>query len=383
MLFDFGIKRLFLAASLTIVIGLGFSATADAATTHRFINNYTIEQIITEPDGIGGTIAKSRYFVANQIPADKKLRGAEGLYFEVTNDPEYCSNRIFRDGSGNFRHDRTARDGSACAATAENTAISVNNAGINYLFYQESPETIKTLSPGKTGTFDRVGNPSGVPSGAQVYVLQNSGKCPALLVKYTSGTWGFLAPEVTSTIQTSSASTYYQNIARSAGSTDVSGCRADSGGARERSEDLLASIVGADNGYWGSYDNISWYGLTGGRVKGLGTAVGPADSAKYLTGNVSNPIGGGTGPEGTADNAPPDCAVESVGWAICPLMNFIAGLNDRAFSVLSGNFLETESELLDNDQTKAAWENFRNIANGLFVIAFMAIIYAQMVGGRN
>ena len=77
------------------------------------------------------------------------------------------------------------------------------------------------------------------------------------------------------------------------------------------------------------------------------------------------------------------CAVESVGWAICPLMNFIAGLNDRAFSVLSGNFLETESELLDNDQTKAAWENFRNIANGLFVIAFMAIIYAQMVGGRN
>jgi hypothetical protein len=77
------------------------------------------------------------------------------------------------------------------------------------------------------------------------------------------------------------------------------------------------------------------------------------------------------------------CAVEGIGWIVCPMITFIGKLNDRAFELLSGSFLEVESSLIADDATFGAWESFRDIANLLFVIAFVVIVYAQMVGGRN
>lgn len=77
------------------------------------------------------------------------------------------------------------------------------------------------------------------------------------------------------------------------------------------------------------------------------------------------------------------CAVQGIGWIVCPVITFIGALNDSAFSLLSSYFLEIESSLIQDSATKEAWEAFRDIANVLFVIAFVIIVYAQMIGGRS
>lgn len=83
------------------------------------------------------------------------------------------------------------------------------------------------------------------------------------------------------------------------------------------------------------------------------------------------------------DSDSSSCAVQGIGWVVCPVITFIGELNDQAFNLLSKFFLETESSLIQDKDTFKAWEAFRDIANVMFVIAFVAIVYAQMIGGRN
>ncbi|GEM_PF-1869814 len=73
-----------------------------------------------------------------------------------------------------------------------------------------------------------------------------------------------------------------------------------------------------------------------------------------------------------------ECAVEGIGWAVCPVLKFIAELNDQAYGFLAENFLSIETSLLTDNDTFAAWKSFRDIANVLFAIAFMIIIYSQL-----
>lgn len=77
------------------------------------------------------------------------------------------------------------------------------------------------------------------------------------------------------------------------------------------------------------------------------------------------------------------CNVQGIGWVLCPVIELIGELNDRAFGLLSRSFLEIEPALVTDQGTRDAWASFRDIANVLFVIAFVFIVYAQMVGGRN
>lgn len=75
------------------------------------------------------------------------------------------------------------------------------------------------------------------------------------------------------------------------------------------------------------------------------------------------------------------CAVEKIGWFICPVVEQSAKISDKAFQVLADNFLRTDPELLSQSSgTKVAWEYARNIANILFIIAFVIIIIAQVTG---
>jgi hypothetical protein len=81
-----------------------------------------------------------------------------------------------------------------------------------------------------------------------------------------------------------------------------------------------------------------------------------------------------TSPEETTS-----CDVDGIGWIVCPVVTFLSKLNDAAFSFLS-RFLEVPPKVITDEATKTAWEAFRNIANIVFVIAFLAIIYSQMTG---
>lgn len=82
-------------------------------------------------------------------------------------------------------------------------------------------------------------------------------------------------------------------------------------------------------------------------------------------------------------NAPASetCAVEKIGWFVCPVMEQAARISDKAFAFLADNFLKTDPQLVGNQSgTKTAWEIARNLANVMFIIAFLAIIASQVTG---
>ena len=73
------------------------------------------------------------------------------------------------------------------------------------------------------------------------------------------------------------------------------------------------------------------------------------------------------------------CAIDGIGWIVCPVMTFMGKLNDAAFKLISG-FLIVEPKLLTDPETESAWKSFRDLANAAFVIAFLIILYSQMSG---
>jgi hypothetical protein len=79
--------------------------------------------------------------------------------------------------------------------------------------------------------------------------------------------------------------------------------------------------------------------------------------------------------------AEPSCTIGGVGWIVCPISNFLAGIADGAFHFISGTFLEIKPEAFNtSNSTYDAWSAMRNIANVLFVIVFLVIVFSQMSG---
>lgn len=83
------------------------------------------------------------------------------------------------------------------------------------------------------------------------------------------------------------------------------------------------------------------------------------------------------------------CGIDGgLGWLICPVMTFVANINDAAYGAISG-FLDIKPAILgDNSNTsgaKQSWDFFRNIANAIFAVIFLWIIFSQIsnVGVSN
>ena len=77
------------------------------------------------------------------------------------------------------------------------------------------------------------------------------------------------------------------------------------------------------------------------------------------------------------------CAVNGIGWIVCPVMNFLSSLMDKMIEFLGENFLQTEADLVqanDSNGTYVAWKVFRNYANVAFIGVFLFIIYSQITG---
>lgn len=75
------------------------------------------------------------------------------------------------------------------------------------------------------------------------------------------------------------------------------------------------------------------------------------------------------------------CAIDGIGWLVCPVISFMANIAEKAFQFLATSFLETKSNLVsssDDSATYNAWKVMRNIANVAFVIAFLVIIFSQL-----
>ncbi|QHN43124.1 hypothetical protein GII36_04715 [Candidatus Mycosynbacter amalyticus] len=75
------------------------------------------------------------------------------------------------------------------------------------------------------------------------------------------------------------------------------------------------------------------------------------------------------------------CAYDNMGWIICPVLRATSVAGDYAFTFVSQNFLKVEVSFY-NTQSGAAQAGaiMRTIANVLFVIAFLYIVYALITG---
>lgn len=75
------------------------------------------------------------------------------------------------------------------------------------------------------------------------------------------------------------------------------------------------------------------------------------------------------------------CVVEAIGWIVCPVTNFLADLADGAFIFLANSFLNIGPQAFKTDEPAyAAWGVMRNIANVVFVIVFIIVIFSQLTG---
>lgn len=84
-----------------------------------------------------------------------------------------------------------------------------------------------------------------------------------------------------------------------------------------------------------------------------------------------------TSPE-NEDPAATRCAVEGIGWIICHPSRFIAQGMDKVYEWING-FLTVKPLTDDTDSgIFKAWEIAKNVANAMFVLAFLVIIYSQI-----
>lgn len=115
---------------------------------------------------------------------------------------------------------------------------------------------------------------------------------------------------------------------------------------------------------------------------------GGVDGTKDVNGDqkaiCTIPDGAGTGTGDKEDaTTSSTCAVERIGWLLCPIIQGAGKMADKAFQFLSNNFLETEPELVSSTPDKGtqyAWNIARNLANIMFIVAFLIIIYSQVTG---
>lgn len=81
------------------------------------------------------------------------------------------------------------------------------------------------------------------------------------------------------------------------------------------------------------------------------------------------------GPE--SDDFSTSCAIEGVGWIVCPVISFIGSITDGMYSAVSG-FLSVDTSLISVDSgTYRGWTVMRNFANTGLVIVFLLIIFSQ------
>lgn len=76
------------------------------------------------------------------------------------------------------------------------------------------------------------------------------------------------------------------------------------------------------------------------------------------------------------------CAVDKIGWLICPVVEFLGSITDEMYKILATKLLMVQAgDIFDTSKgTYAAWSSMRNIANVAFVMAFLVIVYSQITG---
>lgn len=76
------------------------------------------------------------------------------------------------------------------------------------------------------------------------------------------------------------------------------------------------------------------------------------------------------------------CAIDGIGWIICPVTTFLSSLIDEMYGKVMDPFLEIGSSSLASEDggLKKGWSEIRNIVNILLIAAFLVVIMSQITG---
>jgi hypothetical protein len=162
-------------------------------------------------------------------------------------------------------------------------------------------------------------------------------------------------------------------------------------GAKQTCGGLVAAINGKDgksNGLADAY--VSQLRRTG-DTNVTGSAAGQGCPAGATTDSNGNPCL-------TTSGAAPTCgdAVQGIGWIVCPVFNFVGGLNDMMWGFMSALLTVSPVQQNQTDSSGAVqmdssgnpvpsptyrvWGAFRSIANVVLAIAFLFMIFSQLTG---
>ena len=83
----------------------------------------------------------------------------------------------------------------------------------------------------------------------------------------------------------------------------------------------------------------------------------------------------------------PTCAnsggAMSLGWIVCPILQWLGNAAEDTYTDFVEKSLNISPKLFSNNEdqgTKGAWNTVRNIANVLFIILFLVVIFSQLTG---
>ena len=91
--------------------------------------------------------------------------------------------------------------------------------------------------------------------------------------------------------------------------------------------------------------------------------------------------------DGGEEEGKNSCGLSAVGWFVCPLMSFAGSLGDASYSAIS-YFLSIDNGIFEDQQNGGlaqAWKFFRDVANAVFAVIFLWVIFSQIsnVGVSN
>lgn len=110
------------------------------------------------------------------------------------------------------------------------------------------------------------------------------------------------------------------------------------------------------------------------------TYSNPHEEAQISIANPSAATSTNSSSSSTSDGTT-SCALEGIGWIVCPVTNFLAKGMDFIFGLVDG-FLEVQPLATStNNPMYRAWSYFLTVANILFIIGGLILIYAQVTGG--
>lgn len=73
------------------------------------------------------------------------------------------------------------------------------------------------------------------------------------------------------------------------------------------------------------------------------------------------------------------CAIQGIGWIICPITTFLADGMDTIFNIVKGFLVVQPANTTNtNNSLYIAWNMMRSVANVAFIIVFLIIIYSQL-----